>query len=176
MVSWKGGLVLLAVLGALGAYVLATRPGPAKSSPSSLVPCDVVQAVYFKVQGPDRTVELQRDTITSPWLLTQPGPSQADPDRVTTLVNALDVLRVQNTIANPGAAATYGLDKPREVVTCRVKAGSSYNLSVGSPSFDGSGYYARKGGDNRVYVISSVEVQLFDQALAQPPVKPTPSS
>src|ERR1700730_7339595 len=176
MVSWKGGLVLLAVLGALGAYVLATRPGPAKSSPSSLVPCDVVQAVYFQVQGPDRTVELQRDTITSPWLVTQPAPSRPDPARVPPLVHALDVLKVQNTIANPGAAAAYGLDKPREVVTCRVKAGSSYNLSVGSPSFDGSGYYARKGGDNRVYVISSVEVQLFDQALAQPPVKPTPSS
>jgi hypothetical protein len=176
MVSWKGGLVLLVLLGALGAYALATRSGPAKSSSSSLVPCDVVQAVYFRVPGPDRTVELQRDTITSPWRLTQPAPGAADPDRVTTLVNGLDVLKVQNTIANPGAAGTYGLDNPREVVTCRVKAGSSYNLSVGSPSFDGSGYYARKGGDHRVYVISSVEVQLFDQALAQPPVKPTPSS
>lgn len=175
MVSWKGGLVLLALLGALGVYVLATRPAPPRPS-ASLVPCDVVQAVYFRVQSSDRTVELQRDTITSPWRLTQPAPAEADPDRVTTLVNALDVLRVQNTIGKPGDAAGYGLDRPREVVTCRVKVGSSYNLSVGSPSFDGSGYYARKGGDNRVYVISSVEVQLFDQALAQPPVKPTPSS
>jgi hypothetical protein len=175
MVSWKGGLVLLVLLGALGAYVLVSRPGPTPAK-ASLVPCDVVQAVYFRVQSSDRTTELHRDTITSPWQLTQPVPTQADPDKVTTLVNALDVLKVQNTIAKPGAAAGYGLDPARELVTCRLRDGSSYNLSVGSPSFDGSGYYARKGGDNRVYVISSVEVQLFDQALAQPPVKPTPSS
>src|SRR2546421_5190224 len=106
MVSWKGGLVLLALLGALGVYALATRPGPTRSS-SSLVPCDVVQALYFRVQAPSRTVELRRDTITSPWRLTQPAAGEADPDRVTTLVNALDVLKVQNTIAKPGAAAGY---------------------------------------------------------------------
>jgi hypothetical protein len=175
MVSWKGGLVLLALLGALGAYALATRPGPSRPS-ASLVPCEVVQALYFRVQSSDRTVELQRDTTTSPWRLTQPPLGEADPDRVTTLVNALDVLKVQNTIAKPGDTAGYGLDRPREVVTCRVKTGSSYNLSVGSPSFDGSGYYARKGGDHRVYVISSVEVEQFDQALASPPVKPSPSA
>ncbi|MDQ6921051.1 MAG: hypothetical protein M3170_05580, partial [Candidatus Dormibacteraeota bacterium] len=75
MVSWKGGLVLLVLLGALGAYVLASRPGPAPAK-ASLVPCDVVQAVYFRVQSSDRTTELHRDTITSPWRLTQPVPSE----------------------------------------------------------------------------------------------------
>jgi hypothetical protein len=107
--------------------------------------------------------------------MTEPVAAPADQNQVTTLVNALDVLKVQNTIAKPDAAGGYGLAPARETVTCRLRDGSSYNLSVGSPSFDGSGYYARKGGDNRIYVISSVEVQLFDQALAQPPVKPTPS-
>jgi hypothetical protein len=174
VVSWKAGLVLLAVLVALGAYLVATRPQPAPAA-TSLVPCDVVKAVYFRVQAPNRTVELERDTPTSVWRMTQPVASEVDHNAVTTLVNALDVLKVENTITRPEAAATYGLDPPREVVTCRVKDGSSYNLSVGSQSFDGSGYYARKGGDNRVYVISSAAVQQFDQALAQPPVKPTSS-
>ena len=174
MVSWKGGLVLLALLSALGVYALATRAAPPRPSPS-LVPCDVVQAVYFRVQAPSRTVELRRDTITSPWRLTQPSSSEADPDRVTTLVNALDVVKVQNTITGPAAAATYGLDPPREVVTCRVTSGSSYTLSIGNQSFDSSGYYARKSGDGRVYVISSVEVDSFDSALKQPPVPPNPS-
>jgi hypothetical protein len=174
VVNWKGGLVLLVVLAGLGAYAIATRPGP-PAPQTALVPCDVVQAVYFRVQGSDRTTELKRDSPTSPWRLMQPVTAEVDSTRVTTLVNALDVIKVQNTIAKPNAANSYGLEPAREIVTCRVKDGSSYNLSVGSPSFDGSGYYARKGGDNRVYVISSVEVQLFDQALAQPPVKPTPS-
>jgi uncharacterized protein DUF4340 len=174
VVSWKAGVVLLAVLAALAAYLVVSRPQPAPAR-ASLVPCDVVKAVYFRVQGPSRTVELRRDTPTSPWRLIQPVAGEVDHNAVTTLVNALDVIKVQNTIAKPEAATAYGLDQPREVVTCRVKDGSSYTLSVGSQSFDGSGYYARKGGDNRVYVISSVEVQQFDQALAKPPVKPTPS-
>ena len=94
---------------------------------------------------------------------------------MTTIVNAMDVIRVQNTISKPGPDSQYGLAPAREALTCRLSDGSSYNLSVGSQSFDGSGYYARKGGDSRVYVISSIEVQQFDQALAEPPVKPTPS-
>jgi hypothetical protein len=174
MVSWKGGLVLVALLAGLAVYALASRPAPSPPAPS-LVPCDVVRALYFRVQSPASTVELQRDTVTSPWRLTRPVAAPADQDRVTTVVNALGVIKVENTIPKPSASSDYGLDPPREVVTCRLEGGSSYNLSVGSPSFDGSGYYARKGGDNRVYVVSSVEVQLFDQALTQPPVKPSPS-
>ena len=60
-------------------------------------------------------------------------------------------------------------------MACRVQSGRSYNLTVGKQSFDGSGYYARKGGDSRVYIVSSVEVDGFDKALSKPPVKPTPS-
>ena len=174
MVSWKGGLLLLALLAGLAVYALVSRPGPAPAQ-ASFVPCNVVKAVYFRIQGVDRTVELQRTTPTAPWRLLQPAPSEVDANRVTTIVNAMDVIRVQNTISKPGPDSQYGLAPAREVLTCRLSDGSSYNLSVGSQSFDGSGYYARKGGDNRVFVISSIEVQQFDQALADPPVKPTPS-
>jgi hypothetical protein len=174
VVSWKGGLILLVLLAGIAVYAFASRPQPAPAQ-AAFVPCDVVQAVYFRIQGTDRTVELQRATPTSSWRLLQPATGQVDTNRVTTIVNAMDVIRVQNTISKPGADSQYGLAPPREVLTCRVNSGSSYTLSVGSQSFDGSGYYARKGGDSRVYVISSIEVEQFDQALAEPPVKPTPS-
>ena len=164
----------MAVLAALGAYLLATRPQPAPAA-AALVPCDVVKAVWFRVQSPNRTVEVQRASPTSPWQLVQPPLGEADQNGTTTLVNALDVLKVQNTISSPQALSVYGLDPPRELVSCRLSGGSSYNLSVGSQSFDGSGYYAQKGGDHRVYVVANVAVEQFDQALAQPPVKPTPS-
>jgi hypothetical protein len=174
LVSWKGAVVLVAVLAALGIYLLATRPQPAPAA-AALVPCDVVKAVWFRVQSPSGTVEVERANPTSPWHLVQPPLGEADQNATTTLVNALDVLKVENTIGSPQALSVYGLDPPRELVSCRLSGGSSYNLSVGSRSFDGSGYYAQKGGDHRVYVVASVAVQQFDQALAQPPVKPTPS-
>ena len=174
MVSWKGAVVLVAILAALGVYLLATRPQPAPAA-AALVPCDVVKAVYFRVQSPSRTIELQRSSPTALWQLTQPPEGEANQDAATTVVNALDVLKVENTISSPQAASVYGLDPPRELVSCRLGDGSSYNLSVGSQSFDGSGYYAQKGGDHRVYVVGSVAIQQFDQTLAQPPVKPTAS-
>ena len=174
MVSWRAGLVLLALLAALAVYAVVSRPRAAPAR-AAFLPCGVTTALYVKVQGQDRVLELERADTSEPWRLTQPVRADADPDRVTTFVNAIDVIRLQNTIQDPRGDSTYGLDRPREVLTCRVKDGSSYNLSVGSPSFDGSGYYARKGGDSRVFVISSVEVDQFDSALTQPPVKPTPS-
>jgi Domain of unknown function (DUF4340) len=174
VVSWKTGVVLLAILLGLGVFAVVSRPQPAPAKPS-FVPCGVLNAVYFRVQAAGRTVELQRSAPDVPWNLVQPAGAVPDPNKVAILVNSLDVIRVQNTIPTPGPAAGYGLDPPRDLVTCRDKQGSSYTLSVGSQSFDGSGYYARKGGDNRVYVISSVEVDQFDQALAEPPVMPTPS-
>jgi hypothetical protein len=174
VVSWKAGALLLLVLAGLAAYTLLTRPRPAPPRPS-FVPCGVTSAVYVKLQGQGRVLELERAAPGDAWRVTQPAAAAADPERTTTFVNAIDVIRVVNTIPAPRADAGYGLDPPREVLTCRVKDGSSYTLSIGSPSFDGSGYYARKGGDSRLYVISSIEVEQFDRALAEPPVKASPS-
>lgn len=174
MVSWKAGAVLLLVLVGLAVYALSSRPRAAPTR-ASFVPCGVTNAVYVRIQGQSRLLELERPTTAAPWRVTQPQPAAADPERVSTFVNAIDVIRVVSTVPAPRADVGYGLEPPRELLTCRVKDGSSYNLSVGSPSFDGSGYYARKGGDSRLYVISSIEVEQFDRALAEPPVKATPS-
>jgi hypothetical protein len=174
VVSWKGGVVLLAVLAGLVVYLVASRPRPA-AQPPPLIPCGVLNTVYMRVEGGGRTLELQRPTVTSEWEVLQPEVAPGDPGSVDFLVNDLNSLEVLNTISTPQPESQYGLDVPAFAVTCRVGSGRSYNLTVGKKSFDGSGYYAQKGGDHRVYVISSVEVDGFDRALSKPPVKPTSS-
>jgi hypothetical protein len=166
--------VLLGVLAALAVYIVATRPRPA-AQPPALIPCGVVDTVYLRIEGGGRTLELQRPTATAGGEVVQPVVAPADPSSVDPLVNELDSLQVLNTISTPRAKSQYGLDNPAFDVNCRVQSGRSYNLTVGKQSFDGSGYYAQKGGDNRVYIVSSVEVDGFDRALSKPPVKPTPS-
>jgi Domain of unknown function (DUF4340) len=174
VVSWRWGVVLLGVLVALAVYLVASRPRPAPQPPA-LVPCGVVDTVYLRIEGGGRTLELQRPTTTSGWDVLQPLQAPGDPRSVEFLVNEVDSLKVLNTISTPQAKSQYGLDEPAFVVNCRLKSGRSYNLTVGRQSFDGSGYYAQKGGDNRVFIVSSVEVDGFDKALSRPPVKPTPS-
>ena len=174
MVSWKWGLVLLSVLAALAVYIVVSRPRPAPETPA-LIPCGVLDTVYLRVQGGGRTLELQRSTPTAQWTVLQPVEAPGDASSVDVLVNQVDSLQVLNTISNPQPRSQYGLAEPAFDVNCRVKSGRSYNLTVGKQSFDGSGYYAQKGGDSRVYIVSSVEVDGFDKALSKPPVKPTPS-
>jgi hypothetical protein len=175
VVSWRGGVVLLAVLVALAVYlVVSNRPHPVVQPPA-LIPCGLLNTVYLRIDGSGRTLVLQRPDVTSEWGVVQPVQAPGDPTSVDFLVNDVNSIEVLNTIPTPQARSQYGLDQPAFDVSCRVQSGRSYNLTVGKQSFDGSGYYAQKGGDNRVYIISSVEVDGFDNALSKPPVKPTPS-
>ncbi len=163
------------VLAALGGYAYQTRNRPAPAPAPAFFPCGTLTALAVRIEGPQRTLEFERPAQGADWQLLQPQRVAGDAAEIGYLVNALDALKVQNTIRAPGDAAGYGLDHPRETVTCRVKGGSSYTLAIGSQSFDSSGYYAQKSGDSRVYVISSVEVDQVDRSLATPPVKPAPS-
>lgn len=166
--------MLALLLAALVVFAYVTRPQPAGPEPQFL-PCPRQDTVSIRIQSPERVVELERPTSRDPWRITQPSQAPADPDGVQTLTGSIATIRVLNTLERPEAPATYGLDRPRQVLTCRVTNGTSYNLSVGNQSFDGSGYYAQKSGDGRVYVVSSVSIDAFGRALAGPPVKPSPS-
>jgi hypothetical protein len=176
LISWRTGAVLLLLLAGLAVYAYATRPRPAPPPPpaATFLPCPSMKAVLVRIEGGGRTTEIQRATPREAWRVTQPVSAPTDPDSVQYLVGSIDTIKVLNTLSG-SAPSSDGLEAPREILTCRVNDGRSYNLSVGNPSFDGSGYYARKSGDGRVFVISGVEVDAFDQALAEPPVKPSPS-
>jgi hypothetical protein len=176
LVSWRGGVVLLLVLVGLGvfAYVTRSRPAPAASA-VDFMRCPSVDTVEVGIQAPGKVVELQRTTPTDPWRVTRPVVAPGDQDAISYLVSSVTSIRTLNTIPAPRAPATYGLAPAREILTCRVNDGVSYTLSIGNQSFDGSGWYAQRSGDSRVYVISGVEVDAFDRALAKPPVKPGPS-
>jgi hypothetical protein len=174
MVSWKTGAALLVALIGLAAYLLLSRPQSTPVAPA-LIPCDVLRTVEVRLAGGGRELDLQRAGERADWQVIQPVAATASHDDVVTLVSAINSINIQNTLSESAAQGDFGLTQPRLTLTCRLSDGKSYNLTVGKPSFDGSGYYAQKAGDGRVYVISKVEVDSMDQALSKPPVQPTPS-
>jgi Domain of unknown function (DUF4340) len=172
LVSWKAGLVLLAILLGLG-YILL-RPQPKAPEAPKLVPCDSFNTVYARFEGGGKVTEFERPKLGDNWILKQPVAGPTDRTTVEYYVNSIEGIKIVNTVDKPAGLGQYGLDRPHMVVTCRLGNGASYTLTVGGKSFDGSAYYAQKRGDPKVYVISAVEVDGFDRTLSEPPIKPSP--
>jgi hypothetical protein len=177
VINWKAALGLAVVLLALAVYALQSRPGTATPKPvPALLPCDVVQTVDLKVSGSaGKVVEARRTAAGDPWQLIEPSSGPADGPAVDGLLAAAAQLQSTDTLKSPPAAKDLGLDPAQLTVACTLAKGASYTLSIGGQNFDGSGDYARVSGNAQVHVIPSATVAKFQQALDQPPVRPSPS-
>ena len=177
MINWKAALGLAVVLVALAVYALQSRPGTSTPKPApALLPCDVVQTVDLKVSGfGGKVVEARRTAAGDAWQLVQPIAGPADGAAVDGLLTTAAQLQSTDTLKTPPAGQDLGLDPSKLTVACTLAKGRSYTLSIGGQNFDGSGDYARVSGDARVHVIPSATVAKFQQALDQPPVRPSPS-
>jgi hypothetical protein len=120
-------------------------------------------------------VEASRSAPGAPWQLLKPSPGPADGAAVDGLLAAAGQLQSTDTLKTLPSGSELGLDPPRLTLSCTSRKGASATLSIGGQNFDGSGDYARVGGDARVHVIPSATVAKFQQALDQPPVRPSSS-
>jgi hypothetical protein len=177
LINWKAALVLAVVLVALAVYALQSRPGTTAPKPAAaLLPCDAVETLDLRVAGTGgKVVEASRSAPGDPWRLVQPSPGPADGAAVDGLLATAGQLLSTDTLKSPPSGAELGLDAPRLTLTCTLRKGASYTLSIGGQNFDGSGDYARVSGDARVHVIPSATVTKIQQVLDQPPVRPSPS-
>jgi hypothetical protein len=177
MVSWKGAVVLVAVLVALGIYAFQSRPGTQTAKPAAgLLPCDVVETIDLRITGSaGKVVEASRSGAGQDWQLSLPSAQPADGAALDDLLATAAQLTATDTLKTVPSGQDLGLDPARMTLTCTLRKGASYTLSVGVPSFDGNGSYARVGGDAKVRVIPSAAVGKFQKALDLPPIRPSPS-
>lgn len=176
--NWKSAAVVGVLLLALAVYAVATRPAsPATTQASGgLLPCPPATTVEIKVTGAGgKVMDARRSAPGAAWRLLQPLDRAADGSVIDNLVATAYGLSSEDTLRSPPALAQLGLDPALEAVTCTVRGGRSYTLTIGGQNFDGSGDYARVSGDARVRVIPSASVGTFQKVLEQPPVEPSPS-
>lgn len=166
---------MLVVLVAVGVYAIRSRPGPALPHPApALMPCEPDRTVGLRIAGKADELATQRDAANGGWSLTRPRPGPGDATAIEGLLNTLSQLRPIESLAGTAPGQDLGLEPPAATISCSLRSGASYTLSVGGQSFDGNGHYARVGGDPKLYVIPAAEVSRFQKALEQPPFRPSP--
>lgn len=169
--------MLVAVLAGLAVYTLQSRPQPSTAKPSpALFPCVATDAVELRVSGVDgKVTDLHFFSPSQDWQLTAPVVAPADQATVNDLLLTAGQLRSSETLSAVPPGQDLGLNPPSLTVTCLLRKGASYTLTIGGQNFDGSGSYARVSGDSRVHVIPSAAVQKFQKVLVEPPIRPSPS-
>ncbi len=160
-------LILIAVLAGLGGYIYfvdSGRPapgidgGPAKDKVYSLA-VDAVDEVKLTYNG---ETSLLRKSETG-WKMFEPVETDADPAEATSLGQALANLELVRVVEeNPADLAKYNLATPP--IAIEFKAGSvSGSLKLGDKNATQGEMYAIKGGDNKVFLVSSFQETNFNR-------------
>ncbi len=156
----------------LVAWWFEFRPGralhTASPSPSALLDFRSEQVQRLAIVRGARRVELSR--TDAGWRITVPDLGSADPFRVDQLVSALaHLVPERRVILEDQPLDIYGLNPPVLVVDLALDK-EVRRLSVGAPTVDRGGYFARVDQGRTVFILpaSLVDQQLVP-ALEHPP-------
>lgn len=162
-------LILVVVLAGLGGYIYfvdSKRPetavgidgGPAKEKVYSLA----VDAVHeFKLTYNGETSLLRKDA--SGWKMIEPVATDVDPAEAVSIAQALANLELVRVVEeNPSDLQKYNLVKPP--IAVEFKAGSvTGSLMLGDKNATQGEMYAIKGGDKKVFLVSSFQETNFNR-------------
>ena len=184
---FRGTLILLVVLAALGAYVLLVERRAPIGEAETVTPMPTLQpplltfasadarAVRIESLGDERRTEFAyRDSGL--WHIIYPVEEEADQGQVVRLVEELADLRPRRALTGTTAPlADYGLEPPAMRVEVELADGSWHAILLGARNADRSAYYARVDGQPTVYLVPSTLGTDAERYLNIPPVKPTPT-
>jgi Domain of unknown function (DUF4340) len=101
------------------------------------------------------------------WEILQPVHSGVDSFALSRLLNQLSGLKSLRLIAeSPKDLSVFGLRQPEVTLTFRA-ADQDISLLIGSISPVEKGYYAAKGGEGKVYLISGDDKRALDRPLIE---------
>lgn len=160
-------LLLVVVLAGLGGYIYfvdSKRPepgidgGPAKEKVYSLA-VDAVDEVKLTFNGETSVVR----KTDSGWKMIQPVETDADPAEAVSLGQALANLELVRVVEeNPTDLQKYNLATPP--IAVEFKAGSTTgSLLLGDKNATQGEMYAMKGGDPKVFLVSSFQETNFNR-------------
>ncbi len=183
----RNTILLLAIFLALAGYTYYTqlRPDASKGTNANTTPSPTAIAVFnfltdnvstFQVTDlqKNQTVAVTRQGKDD-WHMQQPKDSATDPFRVTRAVGSLAHLDATRVLTNATDLTAYGLITRTLEARVTLSDTTEYLLQVGNPNPDKSAYYALKGTDKQVYLISSTTIQDLQDFVNNPPYPPTPT-
>jgi hypothetical protein len=160
-------LVLVVVFAGLLGYLYfvdAERPvGDAEEKPKVFtVDADDITGLRVTSRSGE-TTELARSDAG--WRITSPIDVPADESEVGSITSNLASLAVQRVVEEaPSDAARYGLDDPALEVAFRTEGDDAWKvLEMGDKTAAGADMYARRGGENAVFLIYNYVETSFDR-------------
>src|SRR5581483_11792176 len=163
-------LVLIVVLGGLGAYiyfVLNKQPdsGSAASKNEKVfanVQSDKIDEVKVTSSAGDATTIKKEN---GGWQIVAPAAAKADDSEVNGITSALSSVEVQRVIdENPASLNDYGLSNPRIEVDFKTTGDKDYKkLLIGEKTPTGGNLFAMRGGEKKVIAIPAFQESTFDK-------------
>ena len=152
-------LVLVVILAGLVSYIYFVdserTPGAAEAKPKAfdVSPENIVEVEIKNVAGETTRVE----RIEANWQVMAPQKADADAAAVASITSSLASLEVQRVIDEmPADLGQYGLERPQIEVAFRARDQKEFDrLQIGDKTPTGGELYAKKPGENRVFLISS---------------------
>lgn len=162
-------LALVVVLAGLGGYIYfvdSKRPAntsvdgePARTKVFN-VEADKVNEIRLTFKG---QTTLLRKTDAG-WRMVEPTQVDADPPEAIGLAQAIANLEsVRNVVDNPSDLKQFGLAEPQITVEFKAEGGTSGSFKLGNKNATQGELYAMKGGENKVFLVSSFQESSFNR-------------
>jgi hypothetical protein len=161
---------LVVVLGGLLAYIYfvtwkqpADTPGPKQEKVFATLEADKIEQLQMKSESGDTSV-LKKEK--EGWRLTEPVAAAASDTEVSAITSALSGLEMIRVVDEKAANLNdYGLATPRIEVDFKAAGDKDFrSLLIGQKSPTGGNLFAKRKGDDKVFLIPAYQEQTFNRA------------
>ncbi|MGB8646132.1 MAG: DUF4340 domain-containing protein [Anaerolineae bacterium] len=173
-------LVLLIAVGGYAWYISQNQVTPFTGARNTPVPTPVNvfdvstdSVTKFQVTDTKKNLTVSVTRQGQDWHMDQPKDSATDTIKILGAIGDLAHLDATRVLTNTTDLSQYGLDNPAIIATMTLSNTSQSVLKIGNATPDQGDYYALKGNDNQVYLVSAATHQGLADFLSDPPFPPT---
>jgi hypothetical protein len=152
-------ILLVVVLAGLGGYIyFVENKKPAEEADAKpkafTVTADDIQEIQVSVADGDKT---RAQRVDKAWKLVEPVEADGDGSELSNMASSLASLDVQRVVdEKPSDLAQYGLNPPKLEIEFKAKGQTApMRLQVGEKTPTGGDVYARKPGEDRVFLVTA---------------------
>ncbi len=173
-------LILIVLALGLGGFVYfyevrgATQRQEAKAKEQQIFSFEEEQVQSFTVKTKEQTLEFERGTPATKWLMKAPSKTIASDASVSYLMNLVVKGKSDRAIQVPVAQLQeYGLKQPQATIEVKLKNQTTHQLILGKPDFNRNFLYAQANpavestGDVSVLLVSTDFENAVNRSLAE---------